>query len=89
MVRSALSHIGDLIAVSLSIIVEDNGHGIPKSIQGKVFEPFFTGRKQGEGHGLGLSMVYGFVTQSGGSITLDSQVGKGTTISISFSLKKT
>lgn len=73
----------------LSIIVEDNGHGIPKSIQGKVFEPFFTGRKQGEGHGLGLSMVYGFVTQSGGSITLDSQVGKGTTISISFSLKKT
>jgi signal transduction histidine kinase len=73
----------------LSIIVEDNGHGIPKSIQGRVFEPFFTGRKQGEGHGLGLSMVYGFVTQSGGSIALESQVGKGTTVSISFSLKKT
>ena len=72
----------------VTILVEDNGHGIPKNIQGRVFEPFFTGRKKGEGHGLGLSMVYGFVKQSGGSISLDSQVGQGTKIAISFSLKK-
>jgi signal transduction histidine kinase len=73
----------------VSIVVEDNGHGIPKNIQSRVFEPFFTGRKKGEGHGLGLSMVYGFVKQSGGSIFLESKVGFGTKISISFSLKKT
>jgi len=71
----------------LTIRVEDNGHGIPKNIQGRIFEPFFTGRKKGEGHGLGLSMVYGFVKQSGGSIDLESRVGQGTVISISFSLK--
>ena len=74
-------------ADKLTISVEDNGHGIPKNIQGRVFEPFFTGRKKGEGHGLGLSMVYGFVKQSGGSIELSSQVGQGTLVSISFSLK--
>jgi signal transduction histidine kinase len=73
----------------VSIVVEDNGHGIPKNIQSRVFEPFFNGRKKGEGHGLGLSMVYGFVKQSGGSIFLESKVGFGTKISISFSLKKT
>ncbi|MGO2513458.1 sensor histidine kinase [Marinomonas polaris] len=72
----------------VTIVVEDNGHGIPKNIQGRVFEPFFTGRKKGEGHGLGLSMVYGFVKQSGGSIFLESKVGFGTKISINFSLKK-
>jgi len=72
----------------LTIRVEDNGHGMPKNIQGRVFEPFFTGRKKGEGHGLGLSMVYGFVKQSGGSIDLESRVGQGTMISISFSLKQ-
>lgn len=75
-------------ADKLTIRVEDNGHGIPKNIQGRIFEPFFTGRKKGEGHGLGLSMVYGFVKQSGGSIDLESRVGKGTVISISFSLKQ-
>ncbi|WP_438466813.1 sensor histidine kinase [Marinomonas sp. PE14-40] len=74
-------------ADKLTISVEDNGHGIPKNIQGRVFEPFFTGRKKGEGHGLGLSMVYGFVKQSGGSIELSSQIGQGTLVSISFSLK--
>jgi len=74
-------------ADTLTIRVADNGHGIPKNIQGRVFEPFFTGRKKGEGHGLGLSMVYGFVKQSGGFIDLESRVGHGTMISISFSLK--
>jgi signal transduction histidine kinase len=75
-------------ADKLTIRVEDNGHGIPKNIQGRIFEPFFTGRKKGEGHGLGLSMVYGFVKQSGGTIDLESRVGQGTVISISFSLKQ-
>ncbi|MBD5769528.1 ATP-binding protein [Marinomonas colpomeniae] len=72
----------------VTIMVKDNGHGIPKNIQGRVFEPFFTGRKKGEGHGLGLSMVHGFVKQSGGLIFLESKVGSGTKVSISFSPKK-
>ncbi len=59
-----------------------------KTFRVEYLNPFFTGRKKGEGHGLGLSMVYGFVKQSGGSISLESQVGHGTKISISFSLKE-
>lgn len=93
---NAIQNGGEITITSLvnasdrvTITVEDNGHGIPKNIQGRVFEPFFTGRKKGEGHGLGLSMVHGFVKQSGGLISLESKVGSGTKISISFSPKKT
>ncbi len=64
------------------ISVTDTGSGIPEELQDQVFEPFFTTKGQGKGTGLGLPMVYGFVTQSGGAISLESQPGAGTTIEI-------
>jgi PAS domain S-box-containing protein len=60
------------------IAVTDSGQGIPADIRDRVFEPFFTTKGIGRGTGLGLSMVYGFAKQSGGTVELDSEEGRGT-----------
>ncbi|MDZ4308179.1 PAS domain S-box protein, partial [Allopontixanthobacter sp.] len=64
------------------IAVTDTGCGIPEEHLSKVFEPFFTTKAPGEGTGLGLSMVFGFVKQSGGHLTIYSEQGEGTTIRV-------
>ncbi len=64
------------------IIVSDTGQGIPKENLDKVFEPFFTTKEVGKGTGLGLSTAYGMITQSGGSVFVDSKLGKGATFDI-------
>ncbi|MEM7404984.1 MAG: PAS domain S-box protein [Pseudomonadota bacterium] len=64
------------------IDVSDSGTGIPESAIAHVFEPFFTTKETGKGNGLGLSMVYGFVKQSGGEISVASSEGEGTTVSL-------
>jgi len=62
------------------ITVRDTGCGMSKEILAQVFEPFFTTKDEGEGTGLGLSQVYGFVHQSGGHVHIESEVGEGTSV---------
>ncbi|MGC3982817.1 MAG: response regulator [Steroidobacteraceae bacterium] len=64
------------------IAVSDNGKGIAPEILDKVFDPFFSTKPAGQGTGLGLSQVYGFIKQSGGHVRIDSTVGKGTTVTL-------
>jgi len=64
------------------IAIVDTGAGMPRDVADRAFEPFFTTKETGKGSGLGLSMVYGFARQSGGTATLDSRVGVGTTIKL-------
>jgi signal transduction histidine kinase/DNA-binding response OmpR family regulator len=66
----------------VAITVSDTGCGMPAEVLAKVFEPFYTTKEPGKGTGLGMSMVYGFVKQSGGEIAIDSTPGSGTSITI-------
>ncbi|WP_210301967.1 PAS domain-containing protein [Methylobacterium brachythecii] len=64
----------------ISLCVSDNGTGMTPDVIAKAFDPFFTTKPIGEGTGLGLSMIYGFVKQSGGQVRIYSEVGDGTMV---------
>jgi PAS domain S-box-containing protein len=69
---------GDFVAIK----VKDTGIGIPDDVVAKIFDPFFTTKPLGKGTGLGLSQVHGFVHQAGGTIAVDSELGKGTSFTV-------
>nr|WP_301299882.1 ATP-binding protein [Pseudomonas laurylsulfativorans] len=69
---------GDYVVLS----VTDTGCGMPQNIVSRAFDPFFTTKPIGQGTGLGLSMIYGFSKQSGGHVSIQSEVGKGTTVNV-------
>lgn len=71
---------------NLSIIIADEGHGIPEEVREKIFEPFFTTKPVGEGSGLGLSVVHGIIKSHKGQIRFSSETGKGTTFNITLPL---
>ncbi len=66
----------------IKLSVADTGCGMEESVRRKIFEPFFTTKGAGKGTGLGLSTVYGITQQNGGTITVESSIGKGSTFSI-------
>lgn len=80
---NAIDERGDLDTAATSFVritVRDDGCGMSQETVAQVFEPFFTTKPEGEGTGLGLSQVYGFVHQSGGHVRIDSKLGEGTSI---------
>ncbi|MDP4023501.1 hybrid sensor histidine kinase/response regulator [Methylobacterium sp. NEAU 140] len=68
----------------VTVAIRDSGTGIPAAVLARVMDPFFTTKEEGKGTGLGLSMVYGFAKQSGGAAQIESALGRGTTVSLSF-----
>lgn len=89
--RSILAERGEIAGAKtlpagryVGIEVSDTGAGIPKAVVERVMDPFFTTKEEGQGTGLGLSMVYGFAKQSGGGAWITSEEGSGTTVSMYF-----
>ncbi len=72
----------------LCLCLSDTGHGMPEEVRSKVFEPFFTTKDFGKGTGLGLTVVKGIIDEHGGTIAIESIVGKGTTFCIKLPLDK-
>ena len=80
LVKIISKNLGDYV----EIVVSDNAHGIPESIQGKIFQPFFTTKPAGSGTGLGLSLSYDIVKAHGGELKVESGMGEGSRFIVSL-----
>ncbi len=83
-ISTRLAHVSESQTDWIVAQVQDNGCGISEAAQEHIFEPFFTTKPVGEGTGLGMSISYGIVTESGGSITYESTENEGTTFTLRF-----
>jgi CheY-like chemotaxis protein len=82
-VKLTANQVGDIRAGDyVRISVTDTGCGMPPEVKERAFEPFFTTKPVGKGTGLGLSQIFGFAHQSGGEVGIESEVSRGTTVSI-------
>ncbi|MEC4668057.1 MAG: ATP-binding protein, partial [Nitrospirota bacterium] len=72
---------------AVKVTIRDSGPGIPKPYLGRVFDPFFTTKGQGEGTGLGLTVVQRIVTKYGGRVQIQSEEGRGTSCFITFPVR--
>jgi len=72
----------------VNLAVTDTGHGISQEVIGRVFDPYFTTKEVGKGAGMGLAVVHGIVKEHSGIITVNSEIGKGTTFSVFFPVIK-
>jgi signal transduction histidine kinase/CheY-like chemotaxis protein len=81
-VENAPGNTADTSQDFVRLSISDSGTGMTPDVMARAFDPFFTTKDIGKGSGLGLAQVHGFVTQSGGTVELTSEVGKGTTITL-------
>lgn len=83
-VVGAAPAVADAVGEEIAIAVADSGTGIPDDVRAHLFEPFFTTKPRGQGTGLGLSMVRDLVERNGGRVLVDSELGRGSTFTVSF-----
>jgi signal transduction histidine kinase/CheY-like chemotaxis protein len=82
--RNARGALAPVHSEAVTVEIADTGEGMPEDVAARVFEPFYTTKEVGKGSGLGLAQVYGFITQSGGLVSIDSTPGQGTTVVLTF-----
>jgi signal transduction histidine kinase/ActR/RegA family two-component response regulator len=80
--EQSVERVGMKVGKHVELVVKDSGHGMDQQVIERIFEPYYTAKKQGKGTGLGLSVIHGIVKNHGGDITVSSQPGKGSSFKV-------